>query len=657
LKTLVVVASAAAARARAREATEPARVLVAWTSEAATALQSAGRPRRAVSEYVSADDQDRIDEAAIAWTKDWGTRSVWDGRSIRDLLVWKGVSLWWFAELYLHHSTAAPRHVRWIETCERLLDLERPDEVEAKGLDPTETLLLARTCTARGVLFQGAPPRPRRPGAGRVLLQARLNRAKARGAVLKSRLRGPADPTPARRRRVLFLSHAAFWRRRPGQHELHEHYFDRLIPAVQAEPELEAVVVAVGPPAAHRRRGVRDRLRDWLDLRGTGAPYVHVNRYTDERVLAAMRESERQARAVWKTLRAIPATHEAFSHHGVAFADLCEADLAGTLLLQLPWAVRCWEETANVLQAARPALVCLYAESSGWGRAAVAACRAAGVPTLAIQHGILYPKYYSYRRGPAEAAGPLPDRTALFGESARRLLLDLGRYPREGLVLTGSPKFDELVAAAAGRDRSALRRGLGVGEDERLVVVASRYRAIRDTHASIGPVLPSFVRAIESIPGVRCLVKPHPAEAPGDYRADLAGAFRIRVLPAAADLVELLHAADLLVTVESLSAVEALVLARPVVVLNQPNHLRELVDRGVALGVAAGEDPRPALEAALFDAATRGRLEAARARYLDEVALGVDGRATERLLGLIREQAGVPPDVAIAAGVVVSSSE
>src|SRR5207244_10804287 len=114
---------------------------------------------------------------------------------------------------------------------------------------------------------------------------------------------------------------------------------------------------------------------------------------------------------------------------GVAFADLCEAYRAGTLLLQLPWAVRCWEEMANVLTETRPALVCLYAESSGWGRAAVAACRAAGVPTLAIQHGILYPKYYSYRHTADEADCPLPDRTAPFGESARPPLVELGRYP------------------------------------------------------------------------------------------------------------------------------------------------------------------------------------------------------------------------------------
>src|SRR5206468_11572450 len=109
--------------------------------------------------------------------------------------------------------------------------------------------------------------------------------------------------------------------------------------------------------------------------------------------------------------------------------------------------------------------------------------------------------------------------------------------------------------------------------------------------------------------------------------------------PRGADLMELLHAADGLVTVESLSAVEALVLRRPVLVLSMPTHLRDLVESGAALGVAAGADPTSALRDMLFDEAVRARLEQARARYLRHVAQGVDGGATARIVALLRETA------------------
>ena len=76
---------------------------------------------------LTVEDRDRADEAAIAWTRGFGKGPLLDGKSFRELYRWKDVSLWWFAELYLHHSTAAARYVRWIETFFATLDREKPD--------------------------------------------------------------------------------------------------------------------------------------------------------------------------------------------------------------------------------------------------------------------------------------------------------------------------------------------------------------------------------------------------------------------------------------------------------------------------------------------------------------------------------------------------
>jgi hypothetical protein len=57
--------------------------------------------------------------------------------------------------------------------------------------------------------------------------------------------------------------------------------------------------------------------------------------------------------------------------------------------------------------------------------------------------------------------------------------------------------------------------------------------------------------------------------------------------------------------------------------------------------VPAGDDPGPALRRLLFDPATRQDLESARRRYLTEVAAGVDGEATRRIVALIAGTAGV----------------
>jgi CDP-glycerol glycerophosphotransferase (TagB/SpsB family) len=124
------------------------------------------------------------------------------------------------------------------------------------------------------------------------------------------------------------------------------------------------------------------------------------------------------------------------------------------------------------------------------------------------------------------------------------------------------------------------------------------------------------------------------------------GARRFTLVDPREDLMRLLHAADALVTVESLSAVEALVLGRPVIVLNMPTHLADLVAAGAALGVPEGGDPAAALEGALAPGAVREALDRARDAYLGELAMGVDGGATARIVALIRDTANRRPMVA-----------
>jgi glycosyltransferase involved in cell wall biosynthesis len=637
----------AEARARARDG---ARIL-AWSDEAERELAAAGVPCEPRGRVLGLEDVEAADDAAIAWTRRFGSAPLLDGRPLRDLLRWRGGSLWWFAELYLHHSTPSPRRVRQVELFDRALARLDPDTVEALGLDGGDALLLGRVCRQRGVRgpapeSQDARDRARREVA-RVLRESRLDALKLLASAVKSRLL-PRPATPPRDRPVaLFLSHAAFWRERPspraGEPRLYEHYFDRLIPELAAGEHLRPWVVAVGPRAPFRRRGIRERLREWMSL-ARDESFVHLQRYLDHETVAAVLEAGATCRALWERLRRSPALDQAFSHRGVPFADLAEPDLAATLLLQLPWAVRSREEVAAALRSVRPQVACLYAESSGWGRAALAACKAARVPSLGVQHGILYPRYYSYMHGPEDGDCPRPDRTAVFGEAARRFLIEQGRYAPESVVVTGSPKFDELVEAARRWDRAALRAELGIGPAERLVLVASRFRGIRETHQSIGSAFGALVGACEALPAVRLLVKPHPAERAEAYAQVLRerSARGARLLAPASDLARLLFACDVLVTVESLSAVEALVLERPVVVLNMPTNLREIVEAGVALGVPAGDDPLPALRAVLEDAEARRRLSEARERYLDDVARGVDGRATERILGLLRGACATP---------------
>ncbi|MBK5256008.1 MAG: CDP-glycerol glycerophosphotransferase family protein, partial [Vicinamibacteria bacterium] len=261
------------------------------------------------------------------------------------------------------------------------------------------------------------------------------------------------------------------------------------------------------------------------------------------------------------------------------------------------------------------------------------------------QHGILYPNYFSYERteGDVTLGSPIADTTAMYGSDGVRLLENTFRYPSGHVVATGSPRYDALAGEIRGADREERRSSLGVGASEKLVVLASRYAGIRETHKASGPAFPRLLAAVKGIEGARLIVKPHPAEPRDAYDQDIAIAGvqdRVRVI-SDQSLTYILPAADLLVTVESLSATEALVASVPVVVLRHPSNLRDLVASGAAIGIKDGEDPAPSIQALLSDAAVRERWRNARDAFLLDVAHGVDGKALDRLLELVSRMAGL----------------
>jgi hypothetical protein len=78
-----------------------------------------------------------------------------------------------------------------------------------------------------------------------------------------------------------------------------------------------------------------------------------------------------------------------------------------------------------------------------------------------------------------------------------------------------------------------------------------------------------------------------------------------------------------------------------VVVLRHPSNLRDVVASGAALGVADGADPGPAIESLLRDETVRGAWRKSRDLFLKDTAHGVDGKALDRLLGVVSSMAGL----------------
>jgi hypothetical protein len=604
-----------------------------------TLTSGAATRRVELDAYLTGAQQDAAATAAGAWIKDVRNARV-DGVPFRRRFTYRDDSLWWFAELYLHKQQVVLNIFKTVAALDALLDREQPSAIGLEQADPAIAPIVAQFAVARGVQFSG--PNDSGPSLARLAaMDARASWLHA-GALASRTRRHPAAGRH-RAASVLAFVHRAFWRSEADDGTA-EQYIGPVLKALEGKlPEGGLQYVSVGPSANFRAR------RWWHPVMGdsgaAAAPAIEA--FASLEALKPSRRlwRERHAfrRALWNSedLRAMSQIQ------GCDCWNVLRHELAGVALLQWPWSARAMDEAAAALDSIGPSAVLTYAEAGGWGRAIVLECRRRGIPTAGLQHGFIYRHWLNYLHEtdeidgdpehPADSGFPLPSVTLLFDAYAERHLTRGGHFPKRTLRVTGSPRLDDLVRTTRGLSREDLARAraeTGARESDALVLVTTKWKEAWN-------VLPQFLHASTSLPGVRVAIKAHPAETPDAYTMAAQRCSNVTILPAAAPLAPLLACSRAVVTVNSTVALDAAVLGVPALVIGLPNNLSPFVEAGMMAGSEG--DPTDALQRIVHDEAFRQSLADARQTFLSRFQIGSDGGAAGRsaaaILQLVEEGA------------------
>jgi hypothetical protein len=293
----------------------------------------------------------------------------------------------------------------------------------------------------------------------------------------------------------------------------------------------------------------------------------------------------------------------------------------------------------------RPAAILLTHEGLRMTWLAVAAAR--GIPTFAVQHGVIYPAHPGYRH-PRHPGLVLPTRTFVHGPFERRTLLEAGGYGPDEVEVSGSPRLDldhatQTDGTLAAVDRARVRSELRVADADRLLVVSTLFdEFIRWSHLT--HMLERLLGG--PLPRVHVTFKLHPGESDeGPYRAlleGLAAAGGYDPPPISVirdiDLYRLLRAADAHLGLHSTVLTDAVVAGTPNLIATVDAHTDILgyVPARVARPVASvGE-----LLEALDDPWQPD--PGARQTFLDEHFRS--GDASARIVEAIRQSVALPPD-------------
>jgi hypothetical protein len=583
-----------------------------------------------LASLLTAERRETVRVEANRWIK--RLRLVrYGGQPMRERFTYRGDSLWWFTELYLHKMKKLDRAV----AVTLALEAARDQHGAVRLVVTSDDLVTRDVAHAFGrahripVETRGRQIERRRHAWPSYLVGLTATLSRLRPSLPSAR------PKPAV---VAAFIHTAFWKP-DGEADgpKQESYIGPVLDAVASRlgPD-DLSYVGVGP-----RRNFRAR-KWWDPVLGSGPSRTVI---PIERL--APRERLDEALDLWRRRSELAAAltqgddiREAGHLRGCDLWQVLRRELEGVALLQWPWSARAMDEAGAAIDALSPEVVVTYAEAGGWGRALVLEARRRRVRSVGVQHGFIYRHWLNYLHEADElqAAGtdagcPIPDRTLVFDRQALDHLVSAGHFPASALSVTGSARLDELAARFARfrASREAIRAELGVDGHGRLAVLAAKFSEIRAE-------LPALVTAVASLNGVRLVIKTHPAETPDAYAPVVGSAPNISITPAGADLARLLAASDAVVTMNSTVAQDGLVLGVPALVIGLPNNLSPFVEAGVMAGADGADGIRHGLQAVLYDRQVRQALTEAAGDYTRRFEMRSDGlaagRAADEILSL-----------------------
>ncbi len=461
--------------------------------------------------------------------------------------------------------------------------------------------------------------------------------------LLQFRYQQRSSDSAATKGRVWTVSSDIDWKRTPGT-DAAQTYRDELFGSVMSALGTDYDLVTTHAVDIRPRSGVRAALGKCRDKLGR---FVGVNTYWSPRIWRAQRDAFRHFRHAWKQIEADPRLRELSTVDGVDRYAEIKRLLGFHFQITLPMAHKYYLMGRAAICDLKPDLL-LVKNEYGWRERgfAIAAAHEQDVPTIALQHGNIYARHPGYVYSPSEVSEtgdhrtpfcPLPRLTLVYGEADRELLTGIGNYPHDTVRVTGAPRYDHLALAtnAYPRERYAEKYGLDPGRD--IVLWTTQCHGLSDdeNRRTIDEVL----RAVTAV-GAQLVIKQHPREG-AKYTRWLERAVAKHsavsvIVPKGSDIYEHIVCSDILISKYSTTVTEALILDKPVVILNlgftadRVNYVQD----GVAHGAySAGELTQVLERMQNNDSSLRDGRDRFRSRSLH----GNDGQATARVASIVRE--------------------
>lgn len=365
--------------------------------------------------------------------------------------------------------------------------------------------------------------------------------------------------------------------------------------------------------------------------------YKTFRDYVDVNINKLVNKAEESLKRNWDNLRDDKNFKQSLIYQKVPVWELIEDLVLFIFRTRFVELIEYIEILKRAIDIEKPDIIIVWDDRSRFGKTVVATAHLKKIPSLIVMHGIIFDT--SIITGAPDSGPTLADNMAVFGQYTKDCLIRSGVSP-EKIVVTGSPMHDRIVKMKF--DKEKICSQLGIDKDKKIVVFTTQpMEHIVYTTKSVAQerLVREIIKSLKNLSDVQLVIKLHPAENGKMHKRIVKEMIANAVIIKDVDIYELLNASDLLLTETSTTALEAMLVEKPVIIINLDNkpEMIPFVRSGAAIGVYKPENIVSAVKDALYNEDIRKKLAEKRKRFVYEQAYMVDGKAAERVVNLIKE--------------------
>ena len=620
-------------------------VVVATEEEVQSRLQKEKIPFKTVDDYTDKKQREKAVEDAILWLQAWSNKAIKDGKTFKELVAYENTSVWWFGggtTLYYDKIRDIIRHINAILP---ILKKEDPDEIAVLSNDKLfrEVMSIIGATESIPTSILKEPGKSHKKSAvflrytkwvWRMFLIIAISKTKA----LSNKFR--IEKTERHKKNILILSSSSnivdVFNIKKQQLEKNDMMIASLVENLKLGNEPYNVTVV----EYHDRTDKVDVLPEKKLERKPFESYVTLKSvFKVFKMLIAYRK-------LWNVLKTDKRFVDSLNYKNIPLYELLGDEFLSLFSKTFIGAVGFIEVMKRVINVEKPDIIVAACDYGACGRSAVVEAKLRGIPTIGIQHGIITPIHFDYRHAAHEISTklspnhcPIPVKTVVYGTYHKDILTGLCGYPEDSVVVTGHPRYDILYHADNFYSKGKFLENYKINPDHKIVVWATSFRGYSDGENT--KRFKAVFGAIQRIKNATLVIKQHPREEYTQLIKNNLDNYNISavITPINSDTYEQLFICDLMITKNSTTAMEAIALNKPVIVLNlsgEPDVV-DYVEQGVALGVYKEEDLKPAIEKLLKEDTD---LAKNRERYIEKYLYKIDGKASERVINLIEKMIG-----------------